>query len=393
MSRRRIRDHRVRATWPASTRTPSPPRSTAAGSWPRPGGSRAPTFAADYGAEVEESTEALLARPDVDVAIIATPHSTHLNLARGGGRGRQARLPREADGARCRGMRPDHRRLPEGRRPADDRQADPLHADVDEGEGADRRRRDRRAPLHPADEPDRGPRDRGREPLVGEAAERATASSTGARIAATRCAGSRAATRAGSTPTWTTSRACPRRVRPPPSRSGWPTASSPRSSCATRSRRPAIGTNSNNQYFFMGSKGMVEFDLDHVSIGRGESWKTVWELPTWINPLQPSNPRRIGNSAPPGPGVHRLAAGGAAPEDHRRGRPGRDRDEPGGHPVREHRAGGRPAAGGLSRWPRATSGSASRSRSTRRRSRRSGRSRPGSTSGRPSDTTRPRSTR
>jgi predicted dehydrogenase len=45
-------------------------------------GSRAPALAAGYGAEVEPTAEALLARKDIDVVVIATPHSTHLPLAR-----------------------------------------------------------------------------------------------------------------------------------------------------------------------------------------------------------------------------------------------------------------------------------------------------------------------
>jgi len=40
-------------------------------------GSRAPKIAADYGIDVEDSLEALLAREDVDVICIATPHSLH----------------------------------------------------------------------------------------------------------------------------------------------------------------------------------------------------------------------------------------------------------------------------------------------------------------------------
>ena len=60
------------------------------------------------------SAEALLARKDVDVVVIATPHSTHLAACHGSGRGRQARLPREADGPRRRRVRRDHRRLPRG---------------------------------------------------------------------------------------------------------------------------------------------------------------------------------------------------------------------------------------------------------------------------------------
>jgi predicted dehydrogenase len=44
-------------------------------------GTRAPSLAAEYGVDPEPSIEALLARSDVDVVVIATPHSTHLPLA------------------------------------------------------------------------------------------------------------------------------------------------------------------------------------------------------------------------------------------------------------------------------------------------------------------------
>jgi predicted dehydrogenase len=45
-------------------------------------GSRAPGLAGLYGVAAEDSADALLARPDVDAVIIATPHSTHLPLTR-----------------------------------------------------------------------------------------------------------------------------------------------------------------------------------------------------------------------------------------------------------------------------------------------------------------------
>ena len=44
-------------------------------------GSRAAALAAEFGVDAEPSAEALLGRPDVDVVVIATPHSTHLPLA------------------------------------------------------------------------------------------------------------------------------------------------------------------------------------------------------------------------------------------------------------------------------------------------------------------------
>ena len=44
-------------------------------------GTRAEPLAAEYGVDAEATTEALVGRDDVDVVVIATPHSTHLPLA------------------------------------------------------------------------------------------------------------------------------------------------------------------------------------------------------------------------------------------------------------------------------------------------------------------------
>jgi UDP-N-acetyl-2-amino-2-deoxyglucuronate dehydrogenase len=60
---------------------------------------------------------------------------------------------------------------------------------------------------------------------------------------------------------------------------------------------PGLGTNSNNQYQVVGSKGIIEFDLDTLRLGDEAGWRTIVDLPTWINPLQPNNPRRIKRSA------------------------------------------------------------------------------------------------
>jgi predicted dehydrogenase len=45
------------------------------------GGSRAPKLAAEFGIAEEPDVDALLGRKDVDVVVIATPHTTHLPLA------------------------------------------------------------------------------------------------------------------------------------------------------------------------------------------------------------------------------------------------------------------------------------------------------------------------
>ena len=60
---------------------------------------------------------------------------------------------------------------------------------------------------------------------------------------------------------------------------------------------PGLGTRSNNQYLLIGSRGMIEWDLDKVRVGSADGWETVWELENWVDPWQPAHPRRIGNSA------------------------------------------------------------------------------------------------
>jgi len=67
-------------------------------------GSRAPALAAEFGAAVEPSVEALAARPDLDVIVIATPHSTHLPLAlaaAAGGKHVYLEKPMALDVAEC----------------------------------------------------------------------------------------------------------------------------------------------------------------------------------------------------------------------------------------------------------------------------------------------------
>ena len=74
--------------------------------------SRAESLAAEYGVDAEPSRRGAARahgrrrRRDRHAALDAPAARAR------GGRGRQARLPREADGARRRGVRPDHRGLP-----------------------------------------------------------------------------------------------------------------------------------------------------------------------------------------------------------------------------------------------------------------------------------------
>ena len=70
-------------------------------------GSRASDLAADYGANLEPSAEALLARADVEAVIVATPHTTHLPLtqaAAAAGKHVYVEKPMAVSVAECDGM-------------------------------------------------------------------------------------------------------------------------------------------------------------------------------------------------------------------------------------------------------------------------------------------------
>ena len=125
-----------------------PPR---AGGDARRGQRRAPRrrrWPTMFGVEALDQ-DALLARPDIDAVVVATPVPTHRPHRRGGGPGRQARPRREADDqhpGRCRRDGRDGRR---GGRPAGDRLAAPLPGRPDGGQGGHRRRPDREHPDDP----------------------------------------------------------------------------------------------------------------------------------------------------------------------------------------------------------------------------------------------------
>lgn len=71
------------------------------------GGTRAPTLAAEFGAEAAPSVEALLARADIDAVVIATPHTAHLpNVLAAAAAGKHILLekPMALDEDECRQM-------------------------------------------------------------------------------------------------------------------------------------------------------------------------------------------------------------------------------------------------------------------------------------------------
>jgi myo-inositol 2-dehydrogenase/D-chiro-inositol 1-dehydrogenase len=59
-----------------------------------------------------------------------------------------------------------------------------------------------------------------------------------------------------------------------------------------------LGTGRNNQYQIVGSEGSIFWDLDRVELVTGDRDERVWQLPSWTLPdFKARDPRRIGNSA------------------------------------------------------------------------------------------------
>jgi len=59
-----------------------------------------------------------------------------------------------------------------------------------------------------------------------------------------------------------------------------------------------FGTRRNNQYQIVGTEGSIFWDLDRVELQTGARDELVWELPSWTLPdFKPRDPRRIGNTA------------------------------------------------------------------------------------------------
>jgi predicted dehydrogenase len=259
-------------------------------------GSRAESLATEYGAEAEPSIEALLARPDVDVAVIATPHSTHLPLAvaaADAGKHVYLEKPMALDVAECDAIIGACDRagvlLTIAKQTRHMEMSMKAKEMIDAGEIGELRYIRPMSPIiglgiaagnHWSETPGEGDSFLDWGSHCCDALRWFTGSDA---------------------------------VRVYADYANFSGLNAPDPTAAVQFRMangviaqvfmcyevppPGMGTNSNNQYFFLGSRGMLEFDLDHVAIGRGDGWQTVWELPTWINPLQPDNPRRIGNTA------------------------------------------------------------------------------------------------
>jgi myo-inositol 2-dehydrogenase/D-chiro-inositol 1-dehydrogenase len=60
---------------------------------------------------------------------------------------------------------------------------------------------------------------------------------------------------------------------------------------------PGLGSGSNTQYQIIGSRGILEWDLDRIRLGDTDGWRVIDEQPSWTDPWRPHAPRRIGNTA------------------------------------------------------------------------------------------------
>jgi predicted dehydrogenase len=59
-----------------------------------------------------------------------------------------------------------------------------------------------------------------------------------------------------------------------------------------------FGTRRNNQYQIVGTEGSIFWDLDRLDLITGDRDVQTWELPSWTLPdFKPRDPRRVGNTA------------------------------------------------------------------------------------------------
>ena len=59
-----------------------------------------------------------------------------------------------------------------------------------------------------------------------------------------------------------------------------------------------FGTRRNNQYEIVGTQGSIFWDLDRLDLVSGDRDVQTWELPSWTLPdFKPRDPRRVGNTA------------------------------------------------------------------------------------------------
>ena len=261
-------------------------------------GTRAAPLAAEFGVAAEESAEALVARPDVDVVVIATPHSTHLPLAltaAAAGKHVYLEKPMALDVAECdqiiAACRSAGVQLTIAKQTRHMEMSMRAKAFIDEG------RIGRILFLRPmsvtpgsgfANVPQSWPSD----PREGDAFL-----DWGAHA----CDAIR----------WFTGADAVRVYADYDNFTGLP-LENPTAMVQMRLTSGAIaqvlmsyeigpsgfGTRRNNQYEIVGTEGSIFWDLDRLDLVSGDRDVQTWELPSWTLPdFKPRDPRRIGNTA------------------------------------------------------------------------------------------------
>ncbi|MFN8620067.1 MAG: Gfo/Idh/MocA family oxidoreductase [Chloroflexota bacterium] len=282
-------------------------------------GSRAATFGPEYGAEVEESAAALLARDDVDVVVIATPHSTHRELAvEAAYAGKHiylekpmARTVEECD-AIISAARANRVQVTVAKQTRHMEMAMKAKELIEDGAIGDVRIIRAMSPFTDFGLPAGH--------WLNDLGEGDCFLDWGSHA----CDAFR----------WFTGSDA-KRVYADYANFGaiearWPTAMVQirmhsdaicQAFLSYELPEPGLGSGSNNQYLIIGAKGMIEWDLDTLRLARAEGpaaataeepgsmgafvnpsrgnaeWRTVLELPSWTKPWDPRSPRRIGNTA------------------------------------------------------------------------------------------------
>lgn len=77
---------------------------------------------------------------------------------------------------------------------------------------------------------------------------------------------------------------------------------------------PAPGLGSYMQWLCVGDAGMLDFTRDVLRVGRGSDWRVELELPPWDWSVDPKAPRRIGLTARQVEGFARSLLDGTTPE-------------------------------------------------------------------------------
>jgi predicted dehydrogenase len=261
-------------------------------------GSRAPALAAEFGAVMEPSPEALAARSDVDAVVIATPHSTHLALAlavAAAGKHVYLEKPMALDVAECDQIIDASRRA--GVRLTIAKQTRHMEMSMRAKQYIDEGRIGEILFLRPVSvTPGSGfvnvPQSWPSDPREGDAFL-----DWGAHA----CDAIR----------WFTGAEAVRVYADYENFTGL-SLESPTAMVQIRLTSKAIaqillcyeigpsgfGTRRNNQYHIVGTEGSIFWDLDRVELWTGDREREVWELPSWTLPdFKPRNPRRIGNTA------------------------------------------------------------------------------------------------